>query len=323
MGRRGQKPQGTSFMQNTFANDSHPGPMHRSPRAVIFKRTIVAYRGYVFRQSLETISSTSGCDQGLLLIASKEEMIIDPQRASSMVSRQVPEKVYSIVVPQDLDLFCRLKCELIKMREKPAMAEAWAQARLQMQYEDDFFYNYDEWDSFVDLSTLRSSSGECCSISYLLEKWSWLKEQFARIRTSRLLESSTGRWKKAKVTHGVSKPALGLVRFGVLNKYDEFEETIAKKKRGGGGRLYVKRASSPEWLQREETVKRMPLELQENNRPFFLRGEEAGSSSEVGAVEQEVRADVIPVRQDCWVVRGLVKVGNRVEAGGWEQSEAL
>ncbi|EFJ25807.1 hypothetical protein SELMODRAFT_413783 [Selaginella moellendorffii] len=145
-----------------------------------------------------------------------------------------PGKVYSIVVPQDLDLFCRLKCELIKMREKLAMAEAWARARLQMQYEDDFFYNYDEWDSFVDLSTLRSSSGECCSISYLLEKWSWLKEQFAHIRTSRLLESSTGRWKKAKVTHGVSKPALGLVRFGELNKYDEFEETIAKKKGGGG-----------------------------------------------------------------------------------------
>ncbi|EFJ27448.1 hypothetical protein SELMODRAFT_412234 [Selaginella moellendorffii] len=114
-----------------------------------------------------------------------------------------PGKVYSIVVPQDLDLFCRLKCELIKMREKLAMVEAWARARLQMQYEDDIFYNYDEWDSFVDLSTLRSSSGECCSISYLLEKWSWLKEQFARIRTSRLLESSTGRWKKAKVTHGV------------------------------------------------------------------------------------------------------------------------
>ncbi|EFJ23595.1 hypothetical protein SELMODRAFT_415419 [Selaginella moellendorffii] len=152
MGRHGQKPQGTSFMQNTFANESRPGSMHRSPRAV-------------------TISSTSGCDQGLLLIASKEEMIIDPQRASSMVSRQ---------------------CELIKMREKLVMAEAWARARLQMQYEDDFFYNYDEWDSFVDLSTLRSSSGECCSISYLLEKWSWLKEQFARIRTSRLLESSTG-----------------------------------------------------------------------------------------------------------------------------------
>ncbi|EFJ23605.1 hypothetical protein SELMODRAFT_415435 [Selaginella moellendorffii] len=72
----------------------------------------------------------------------------------------------------------------------------------------------------------------------------------------------------------------------------------------------------------EEMVKRMPLELQENNRPFFLRGGEAASSSEVGAVEQEVRADVIPVRQGCWVVRGLVKVGNRVEAGGWEQSEA-
>ncbi|EFJ23601.1 hypothetical protein SELMODRAFT_415428 [Selaginella moellendorffii] len=247
MGPRGQKPQGTSFMQNTFANDSRPGPMHRSPRAVIFKRTIVAYRGYVFRQSLETISSTSGCDQGLLLIASKEEMIIDPQRASLM-------------------------CELIKMREKLAMVEAWARARLQMQYEDDFFYNYDEWDSFVDLSTLRSSSGECCSISYLLEKWSWLKEQFARIRTSRLLESSTGRWKKAKVTHGVSKPALGL---------------LAKT---------------------EETVKRMLLELQENNRPFFLRRGEAASSSEVGAVEQEV--DVIPVRQDCC----LVKVGNRVRA---------
>ncbi|EFJ23597.1 hypothetical protein SELMODRAFT_415422 [Selaginella moellendorffii] len=141
------------------------------------------------------------------------------------------------------------------MREKFAMVEAWARARLQMQYEDDFFYNYDEWDSFVDLSTLRSSSGECCSISYLLEKWSWLKEQFARIRTSRLLESSTGRWKKAKVTHGVSKPALGLVRRG-----------------------------------------------------------EAASSSEVGAVEQEVRVDVIPVRQDCWVVRGLVKVRNRVGA---------
>ncbi|EFJ23610.1 hypothetical protein SELMODRAFT_415448 [Selaginella moellendorffii] len=185
MRRHGQKPQGTSFMQNTFTNESRPGPMHTSPRAVVFKRTIVAYRGYVFRQSLETISSTSGCDQGLLLIASKEDMISDPQRASLM-------------------------CELIKMREKLAMAEAWARARLQMQYEDDFFYNYDEWDSFVDLSTLRSSSGECCSISYLLEKWSWLKEQFARIRTSRLLESSTGRWKKAKVTHGVSKPALGL-----------------------------------------------------------------------------------------------------------------
>ncbi|EFJ23609.1 hypothetical protein SELMODRAFT_415446 [Selaginella moellendorffii] len=255
----GQKPQGTSFMQNTFANDSRLGPIHRSPRVVIFKQMIVAYRGYVFRQSLETISSTSGCDQGLLLIASKEEMIIDPQRASSMDSRQVPGKG---VVPQDLNLFCHLKCELIKMREKLAMVEVWARARLQMQYEDDFFYNYDEWDSFVDLSTLRSSSGECCSISYLLEKWSWLKEQFARICTSRLLESSTGRWKKAKVTHGVSKPALGLVRRG-----------------------------------------------------------EAASSSEVGAVEQEVRADVIPVRQDCWVVRGLVKVGNRVEAG-WEQSEA-
>ncbi|EFJ04474.1 hypothetical protein SELMODRAFT_432382 [Selaginella moellendorffii] len=145
-----------------------------------------------------------------------------------------PEKVYSIVVPQDLDLFCRLKCELIKMREKLAMVEAWARARLQMQYEDDFFYNYDEWDSFVDLSTLRSLSRECCSISCLLEKWSWLKEQFARIHTSRLLESSTRRWKKAKVTHGVSKPALGL-------------RQSQKKK---GGRLDVKRASSPEWLQR-------------------------------------------------------------------------
>ncbi|EFJ23484.1 hypothetical protein SELMODRAFT_415444 [Selaginella moellendorffii] len=152
-------------MQNSFANDSCPGPMHRSPRAVIFKRTIVAYRGYVFRQSLETISTTSGCDQGLLLIASKEEMIIDPQRASSMVlllsssyhsvrsetphrplyfhrfRDRYPGKLYSIVVPQDLELFCRLKCELIKMREKLAMVEAWARARLQMQYEDDFFYN--------------------------------------------------------------------------------------------------------------------------------------------------------------------------------------
>ncbi|EFJ05140.1 hypothetical protein SELMODRAFT_431835 [Selaginella moellendorffii] len=284
MGPRGQKPQGTSFMQNTFTNDSRPGPMHRSPRAVIFKRTIVAYCGYVFRQSLETISSTSGCDQGLLLIASKEEMIIDPQRASSMVlllSSSFETGTWERCIPL---LFLRTwtcfaaSCELIKMREKLAMAEARARARLQMQYEDDFFYNYDEWDSFVDLSTLRSSSGECCSISYLLEKWSWLKEQFARIRMSRLLESSTGRWKKAKVTHGVSKPALGL---------------LAKT---------------------EETVKRMPLELQENNRPFFLRRGEAASSSEVGAVEQEVRADVILVRQDCWVVRGLVKVGNRVRA---------
>ncbi|EFJ23590.1 hypothetical protein SELMODRAFT_415408 [Selaginella moellendorffii] len=248
----GQKPQGTSFMQNTFANDSRLGPMHRSPRAVIFKRTIVAYRGYVFWQSLETISSTSGCDQCLLLIASKEEMIIDPQRASLMVSRQVPGKGVFHCCSSGPGLV--LPPQVIKMREKLAMAEAWARARLQMQYEDDFFYNYDAWDSFVDLSTLRSSSGECCSISYLLEKWSWLKEQFARIRTSRLLESSTGRWKKAKVTHGVSKPALGL---------------LAKT---------------------EETVKRMPLELQENNRPFFLRRGEAASSSEVGAVEQEVRA---------------------------------
>ncbi|EFJ23608.1 hypothetical protein SELMODRAFT_415442 [Selaginella moellendorffii] len=65
----------------------------------------------------------------------------------------------------------------------------------------------------------------------------------------------------------------------------------------------------------EETVKRMPLELQENNRPFFLRGGEAASSLEVGAVEQEVGADVIPVRQNCWVVRGLVKVGNRWRQG--------
>ncbi|EFJ05135.1 hypothetical protein SELMODRAFT_431825 [Selaginella moellendorffii] len=147
----GQKPQGTSFMQNTFAKDSRLGPMHRSPRAVIFKQTIVAYHGYVFRQSLETISSTSGCDQGLLLIASKEEMIIDPHRASLMV----PGKGVFHCCSSGPGLV--LPPQVIKMREKLAMAEAWARARLQMQYEDDFFYNYDEWDSFVDLSTLRSS----------------------------------------------------------------------------------------------------------------------------------------------------------------------
>ncbi|EFJ05490.1 hypothetical protein SELMODRAFT_431531 [Selaginella moellendorffii] len=189
MGLHGQKPQGTSFMQNTFANDSHPGPVHRSPRAVIFKRTIVAYRGYVFWQSLEVLK--------VALSSWKIDLDLDfhsrPLKRGHWFRDRYPGKVYSIVVPQDLDLFCRLKCELIKMREKLAMAEAWARARLQMQYEDDFFYNYDEWDSFVDLSTLRSSIRECCSISYLLEKWSWLKEQFARIRTSRLLESSTGR----------------------------------------------------------------------------------------------------------------------------------
>ncbi|EFJ05483.1 hypothetical protein SELMODRAFT_431532 [Selaginella moellendorffii] len=159
----GQKPQGTSFMQNTFANDSRPGPMHRSPRAVLrfFTSCFCLHASIdIFRFSSERLWHTVATFFG---------------RAWRFRDRYLG-KVYSIVVPQDLDLFCRLKCELIKMREKLAMAEAWTRARLQMQYEDDFFYNYDEWDSFVDLSTLRSSSGECCSISYLLEKWSWLND---------------------------------------------------------------------------------------------------------------------------------------------------
>ncbi|EFJ18953.1 hypothetical protein SELMODRAFT_419588 [Selaginella moellendorffii] len=224
----GQKPQGTSFMQNTFANDSRPGPMHRSPpgSGKTSQGLTYLYSPWAsgcsattpYHTKLFTHEATHGgknCARPHVLTFSPY-MCSWPRFSSERLWHTVatffgrawrfrdryPGKVYSIVVPQDLDLFCGLKCELIKMREKLAMAEAWARARLQKQYEDDFFYNYDEWDSFVDLSTLRSSSGECCSISYLLEKWSWLKEQFARIRTSRLLESSTGRWKKAKVTHG-------------------------------------------------------------------------------------------------------------------------
>ncbi|EFJ19287.1 hypothetical protein SELMODRAFT_111363 [Selaginella moellendorffii] len=76
-------------------------------------------------------------------------LAMDKRPLEDYFEHRYPGKVYSIVVPHDLDAFYRLKSELLKTRERIVAAEAQARARQQVFYEDDYFFSGNDRDFFV------------------------------------------------------------------------------------------------------------------------------------------------------------------------------
>ncbi|EFJ10543.1 hypothetical protein SELMODRAFT_127861 [Selaginella moellendorffii] len=142
-------------------------------------------------------------------------LAMDKRPLEDYFEHRYPGKVYSIVVPHDLDAFYRLKSELLKTRERIVAADAQARARQQVFYEEDYFFSGDDRDLFVDLS---SSSSSHRRVSWFREKWSWIKHEVTRCWSCILVLcrlTPEDRLRRLAARRGELESSLGAYRDGI------------------------------------------------------------------------------------------------------------